>query len=63
MTDGSDVEISTAGGMIVVRGAAAAKVFNIAGQCVYNGPAEAPIALEHGVYIVKAGEATAKVAL
>lgn len=63
VTDGSDVEITTAGGMIVVRGAAAAKVFNIAGQCVYDGPAEAPIALEHGVYIVKAGEATAKVAL
>ena len=60
----SKVQIAARNGRIIISGAeGAAQVFNIAGRQVYNGPADAPIALERGVYIVKAGGSTAKVAL
>lgn len=60
-----DVKIEAHDGMIVISGAGndGAQVYTVAGQCVYNGPADQPISLGAGVYIVKAGETTAKVAL
>lgn len=63
--DKAEVEISVRNGMIHIDGAEgqSAQVFNVAGKCVYSGSAGAPIALERGVYIVKAGSTTAKVAL
>lgn len=60
----SKVQIAARNGQITISGAEGpAQVFNIAGRQVYNGPADAPIALERGVYIVKACSSTAKVIL
>lgn len=60
----SKVQIAARNGRITISGAEGpAQVFNIAGQQVYNGPADAPIALERGVYIVMAGGSTAKITL
>lgn len=63
--DNSDVKIFARDGKIVICGAEGlnAKVYNVAGECVYDGSAEAEISLARGIYIVTAGETTAKVAL
>lgn len=64
-TPESAIEISARNGMILIEGAEGlnAQVFNVAGQCIYNGPAEQPVMPGRGVYIVKAGDRTAKVVL
>ena len=61
----SSIEICARDGHIVIKGAdgMTAQIFNVASQCVYNGPAEQPVSLGSGVYIVKAGDRTAKVIL
>lgn len=59
----NEAKISVADGAIVINGAETAQIYNLTGQCVYNGPADRPITLDGGVYIVKAGTSVAKVAL
>lgn len=61
----SAIEIYARDGQIVIKGAdgQAANIYNIAGQCVHSGPAEQPVSLDNGVYIVKAGDRTAKVVI
>lgn len=63
--DKADAEITVRNGMIVIDGAEGqtAKIFNVAGKCVYSGSADAPVALDRGIYIVKVGNTTAKIAL
>ncbi|MDO4320632.1 MAG: DUF6383 domain-containing protein, partial [Bacteroidales bacterium] len=64
-SDKAETRIFARDGKIVINGAEGltANVFNIAGKCVYSGTADAPIALERGIYIVKAGDTTAKIVL
>lgn len=61
----SNVAITTDGNNIIIKGAEGldAQVYTTAGACVYNGPADRAINLAGGIYIVKAGQKTAKVAL
>lgn len=65
VTDETNMSITVSGSSIVVEGVDATTpvtVYNTAGQTVASGNAAAPIFIgEHGVYIVKAGEATSKV--
>lgn len=64
-TPGSDIAISAADGCIIIAGAEGldAQVFDTMGRCVYNGTADNAISLPAGLYIVKAGDKTAKVIL
>ena len=61
----SNVTVKVVDGSIVVEGAGnePVSVYNTAGGCVYNGSAANPISLDKGVYIVKAGAHTSKIAL
>lgn len=61
----SNVAITTDGNNIIIKGAEGldAQVYTAAGACVYNGPSDRAINLAGGIYIVKAGQKTAKVAL
>ena len=61
----SNVTVKVVDGSIVVEGAGnePVSVYNTAGGCVYNGNAANPISLDKGVYIVKAGAHTSKIAL
>lgn len=61
----STINVSAANGCITITGAAGlyAQVYNVAGKCVYNGPADRPVNVAGGVFIVKVGDKTAKVIL
>ena len=61
----SSIVVSTGAGVINISGAEglSAQVYDVTGRCVYNGAADAPIAAQGGVFIVKVGTKTAKVIL
>ncbi len=58
-----EVSISVADGSIVVSGASGVEVYSLDGTQVYGGAAGTVSGLPSGVYVVKAGGKTAKVAL
>ena len=58
-----EVSITVADGSIVVSGASGVEVYSLDGTQVYNGAAGTVSGLPSGVYVVKAGGKTAKVAL
>ena len=58
-----EVSISVADGSIVVSGASSVDVYSLDGTQVYGGAAGTVSGLPSGVYVVKAGGKTAKVAL
>lgn len=58
-----NVVISANGGCITVNGVETAQVYSVSGACVYNGRTDRPINVGTGVFVVKAGSKTAKVAL
>lgn len=64
-TDLNDVQVRAEGGKITISAAADAnaEIYTIAGNCIYNGPANASVNAENGVYIVKVGTKTYKLAL
>lgn len=63
--DSGDVRVSGSEGKIIISAAsdAVAEIYTMAGNCVYNGSANAEVSVEKGVYIVKVGAKTAKIAI
>lgn len=61
----ADVKIVARDGLIFISGAGdeAAQVYDVSGQCVYNGSAAQPISLDGGIYIVRVAGKAVKVAL
>ncbi|MDE6408911.1 MAG: hypothetical protein K2K81_01510 [Muribaculaceae bacterium] len=61
----NDVNLKVVNGTIVVEGAMneTVKVFNTAGVCVYEGSETESIKVDQGIYIVKVGTHTFKIAL
>ena len=57
---GSDVDIRVAGGEIVVSGAENVEVYTVSGTQVYAG-GEGSVAVQPGMYVVKAGQTVKKV--
>ena len=60
---GEEVSITVADGSIIVSGASGVEVYSLDGTQVYGGTAGTVSGLPSGVYVVKAGGKTAKVAL
>ncbi len=64
VAEADDVEISVEGGNIVIKGCEAAEVYNLAGVHVASVGAEGFVSgLPHGIYLVRVGTKTVKVAL
>lgn len=57
-----DRAITIVGGRVIVEGGAEIAIYDAAGRLVYAGQAPSPV-LNHGFYIVKAGDKNAKITL